>query len=605
MRFKFKNLILLAAIVSSVPAFAEAPVIWNGTLAKWLPSGIRGPAFLQVDSLGVMSPSTSSGSGTVTSILTGAGLTGGPITTSGTISLVPASTTLGGLQSSTAAGSLFLTGLANTGILTSRQPAFTDISGRATGAQLPPSGASLGGVQSSVASGTAFLSGLATTGIFTSRSISGSDLPPSGSSLGGVQGSVASGNLFLTGLANTGIFTSAQPSFGNISGSVASIQLPPPGATALGGVDSQIAVSHKWLRAITTTGGVQTSQPDFTDITGVVTGAQLPPSGASLGGVQSSVASGSLFFNGLATTGIFTSAQPLFSNLGGSLGLGQMPATNASVGTFTNATVTANAQGLITAIATGSSSGTILPGYLSGASLAFSTTTAFNVAAGTVTDSTSAVYMTVAALTKTTSAWSLGNNGGCLDTGAIAASKWYNVFIVERTDLSAIDVLCSLSPLTPTMPANYTYKRRIGSLLTNGSSQWTNFAQWNDEFRWAAVVADVATTNPGTAAVTVTMSTPLGVIVEGIFNTRAYNGSSTDDGRTDFFSPLIDDGTSGSNSLFNAGVGATAVAGGQVSGQIRIPTNTLSQIKYIQPGAVASSVINIGTVGWIDARGQR
>ncbi|MGC2234265.1 MAG: hypothetical protein WBA09_22380 [Candidatus Acidiferrum sp.] len=75
-----------------------------------------------------------------------------------------------------------------------------------------------------------------------------------------------------------------------------------------------------------------------------------------------------------ASTGIFTQTQPGFSNLGGSVACGQLPAftgdftssgciatlatVNSNVGSFTNATITVNAKGQITAASNGSGGGT-------------------------------------------------------------------------------------------------------------------------------------------------------------------------------------------------------------------------------------------------------
>lgn len=60
-----------------------------------------------------------------------------------------------------------------------------------------------------------------------------------------------------------------------------------------------------------------------------------------------------------------------------------------------------------------------------------------------------------------------GNNG--LDTGTVAASSQYYVFLISQEG-DDTDVLISLSK-TPTLPNNYVYYKRIGNFVTNGSSQ--------------------------------------------------------------------------------------------------------------------------------------
>lgn len=55
-----KYLSLLLLLISSV-AFADAPVIWNGTTAKWLPSGLHSAGVCTTDSAGVQSIYTTNG----------------------------------------------------------------------------------------------------------------------------------------------------------------------------------------------------------------------------------------------------------------------------------------------------------------------------------------------------------------------------------------------------------------------------------------------------------------------------------------------------------------------------------------------------------------
>src|SRR5439155_4649676 len=56
------------------------------------------------------------------------------------------------------------------------------------------------------------------------------------------------------------------------------------------------------------------------------------------------------------------------------------------------------------------------------------------------------------AITKTTAAWTVGTGVGGLDTGSVAASTWYHVYIIQRTDTGVVDGLLSTSASAPTMP---------------------------------------------------------------------------------------------------------------------------------------------------------
>ena len=139
--------------------------------------------------------------------------------------------------------------------------------------------------------------------------------------------------------------------------------------------------------------------------------------------------------------------------------------------------------------------------------------TVFAVAPGVAADSNNIATMALASvISKTTTVWNLGN-GGSLDTGTIAASTWYHVHLIKRADTGVVDVLVSLSVTAPTLPTNYSLFRRIGSLLTNVSSQWVSFSQLGDEFIWSVPVGDISTTTLGTTATLFVLSVPTGLQV--------------------------------------------------------------------------------------------
>ena len=56
-----------------------------------------------------------------------------------------------------------------------------------------------------------------------------------------------------------------------------------------------------------------------------------------------------------------------------------------------------------------------------------------------------------------------------LDTGSIAADTWYYIFLIAKVD-GTVAGLASLSSTAPTMPTDYVYKRRVGSFLTDATS---------------------------------------------------------------------------------------------------------------------------------------
>jgi hypothetical protein len=238
-------------------------------------------------------------------------------------------------------------------------------------------------------------------------------------------------------------------------------------------------------------------------------------------------------------------------------------------------------------------------GYLGGLTLSTSgSSTTFSVAAGSCADSTNVYMMSLgSSINKTTSAWAVGTGNGALDTGSIASSTWYHVFLIRRPDTGVVDVLVSLSATSPSLPTNYSQFRRIGSIRTNGSSQWIKFVQDGDFFQWDTAVADVSATNPGASAVTRTLTVPNGVNVIAWVMTGLSAGAS---GEAVYLSDLAVADVAASNS--NATLVAAPNANAGVQATVR--TNTASQIRSRNAIGGATEVLRITTFGWYDSRGR-
>src|SRR5437762_4130895 len=163
---------------------------------------------------------------------------------------------------------------------------------------------------------------------------------------------------------------------------------------------------------------------------------------------------------------------------------------------------------------------------LSNPSAASGTTDNIEAGAASSDDATinNRVLMQLGTFAKTTASWTLGTGNGCLDTGTVAASTWYSVFVIERIDTAVVDVLCSTSATAPTMPTNYTRKRRIGSILTDANTAINYFTQFGDEVIWATPSAlNVNEVAEDTLAHTATATTPNGVITQAILHAAVYN----------------------------------------------------------------------------------
>lgn len=240
--------------------------------------------------------------------------------------------------------------------------------------------------------------------------------------------------------------------------------------------------------------------------------------------------------------------------------------------------------------------------YLAGLTLSTAgSSSTFSVAAGVAVDDSNSDFMKLtSSISKTTSAWAVGSGNGALDTGAIANSTWYHVYEIKRPDTGVVDVLISTSASSPTMPTNYTLKRRIGSVKTNGSAQWTAFTQNGDEFLWLTPVNDLANVNRTTTSSLDTLTVPTGVVVNalalGSYTNTAAAGTVALISAPDMGVQVANTPT-GNFTLY------CSVAGNYGQASINVRTNTSAQVRTVSSAAANNGLI-LTTYGWIDRRGK-
>jgi hypothetical protein len=150
--------------------------------------------------------------------------------------------------------------------------------------------------------------------------------------------------------------------------------------------------------------------------------------------------------------------------------------------------------------------------------------------------------------------------------------------------------------LTPTLPTNYDYKRRIFSLRTDSSNNIINGDQWGTGlirmWMYDTPTLDYSSANPGTSAITVALPVPAGIVtrVRGHASNAAYgyyiSGLHSTDMAPSFTAAPLETNAQGA-----AGADATA-------GQFQILTNTSAQIRVRCHGDYA---LYICTLGWEDS----
>ncbi len=273
--------------------------------------------------------------------------------------------------------------------------------------------------------------------------------------------------------------------------------------------------------------------------------------------------------------------------------------TAAALNNSTQLATTAYADAAVGVEKTRALAAEVLPGYVYGLTLSTAgSSSTFSVGAGGATDSTALSLMNLTpSINKTTGAFVAGTGNGALDTGTIAASAWYHVYLIKS--VSTVDVLISASATAPTLPGGYTYFRRIGSMKTNGSSQWTKFIQVGNDFLWDAAVSDVTSSTIGTSNVTYTLTVPTGVSVKASLRV-AFSQSGTN-AAVLISSPLtttqISQTPIGNSIAFSA-------SGAYQDTSTDIWTNTAAQVNASSSAATGNTLI-IVTYGWTDTLGSR
>lgn len=175
-------------------------------------------------------------------------------------------------------------------------------------------------------------------------------------------------------------------------------------------------------------------------------------------------------------------------------------------------------------------------------------------------------------------------NGGRLDGDTLDNDTWYNVVVGKETSGGTIVGGFKKTDVKPTAWDHY---RRLGSVLTDGTSNIIAFLQDGDRFRWVTRVSDLSTAGLATRQSAV-MSTPLGQIVEWVgraqTDTAARHAAITALDEADF-APA-----SGTSDAQFIGMEFSRI------------TDTSSQIGWRMDSAAGT--IEITTFGWIDSRGR-
>ena len=236
-----------------------------------------------------------------------------------------------------------------------------------------------------------------------------------------------------------------------------------------------------------------------------------------------------------------------------------------------------------------------------GMSNAADTANDITIAAGeAVSDDGTDIMVLSSAITKQMDfSWAVGTNAGGLNTGAEAASTWYEVHLIKRADTGVVDVMFTTTANRATLPTNYTLKRRVGWIRNDASSAILAFTQVDDYVTLTTPINDVGVTKTVTATA-VTLTVPPSAIARfraGIDSTTSANANATV-----VFNEIVEAGTAPSATTGVGSLGYADLATWYTSGQFELRVNSSSQIRH--DSSVAVGNLDISTFGWIDNRGK-
>lgn len=249
------------------------------------------------------------------------------------------------------------------------------------------------------------------------------------------------------------------------------------------------------------------------------------------------------------------------------------------------------------------------PQYLYGLGLSNNSTDAdhdLDIATGQARDDSNTFNISLdTALTKQLDAvFAEGNNDGGRDSAdTLGADQEYHVFLLgDTTETKSTDVFFSTAT-SPTLPAGYDVKRRIGSIFTDAASNIHGFLQVGDYFRFQDPIVDISDSS-GTAETweTATLTTPASSLAKiSVF------AESTSDSRTG----VVLKTTGATDPTSSAGVTAQGSyyvdvvdRKRRINTQVEILVDENAQIEYTLVSGTDWALVEIMIFGYMDFRGK-
>jgi hypothetical protein len=210
-----------------------------------------------------------------------------------------------------------------------------------------------------------------------------------------------------------------------------------------------------------------------------------------------------------------------------------------------------------------------------------------------------------------TADFTASNGANALDTGSVAVNTWYSAWVIYNPTTATVAALLSLSAASPLLPSGYTYKMRVGWMLTDGSSHFYRLFQQN---RHAQIQVGTNPTLPlsianssGGAAGTFSTTSPTlaAVSVAGVVPPTvaklygAVIGTAT--GETVLIAPNLNWGGSNNGPLGSNGMVWPVWFGGEGAQQFTMAPEYSSSLSAMAIAwATSGTHAHMAAIGWDD-----
>lgn len=233
--------------------------------------------------------------------------------------------------------------------------------------------------------------------------------------------------------------------------------------------------------------------------------------------------------------------------------------------------------------------------YINGLNLTRTDDEVIAIAAGAARDSTNDWDIVVSSALAVSN---LVSGAGGIDTGTVGASKMYYVFVIDsstRSTAAPAAGLLSLSATAPVLPFGYDVFRRVGAVLTDGTSDFLEFHQYgagNDRPMYYDVAISELAAGNATTYTAVDLATSVPAVRCDVIALVAYTPASATNKA--HFLPF---GSTATNGIVQFAYG---VAAAQV-GMATIPSALDSGVPKIQyKVGNASDALTVSVAGYID-----